>query len=533
MLDLTPRIACLLLSLGSICTATAADTDHQPIWIQGGQPTPQALMLLAQLDAVADHGLDAGDYGGAALEAMVDRLRREPKPAAEMLQQTDAALSRSALELAHDLHDGRVRPRDAGFAAGSGRAPLDAPALLKRLAGSPDLAAEFAALEPPFLHYRLLETALHGYQELARQPALTQLPPLPQRTVREGDRYEGAAALRRLLVALGDLPTSDAEVTGDDRELMDVRLVHGITRFQGRHGLVADGLLSRKTFSALTVPLATRARQIELTLERWRWLPAFTAPPIIVNIPQFQLFAFRTTDDRAADVAQMPVIVGRAFRRKRTPVFISELRSIVFRPYWDVPASIVRDEMLAPMRADANYLERNNLEIVQGGGDDATVVAGSAANIDALAGGSLRLRQRPGPDNALGLIKFVMPNDYSVYLHSTPAQHLFDQARRDFSHGCIRLRDPVALAVHVLRTTPGDWSAVAVAAAMQDSATQRVTLAEPVPVMVLYATALATEAGSILFFEDLYGHDRRLDAQLRARRRNQAARFILPPTRAR
>lgn len=143
------------------------------------------------------------------------------------------------------------------------------------------------------------------------------------------------------------------------------------------------------------------------------------------------------------------------------------------------------------------------------------------------------MRQRPGPDNALGLIKFVMPNDYSVYLHSTPARHLFGQARRDFSHGCIRVSDPVALAVHVLRTTPGDWSAAAVAAAMQDSSTRRVALAEPVPVMVLYATALAIEAGPILFFEDIYGHDRRLDAQLRARRRNQAARFIPLPRPAR
>lgn len=531
MRSLSSRIAWLALTLGFICTATAA--DYQPIWFQGEQPTPQALLLLAQLDAAADHGLDAGDYGGAALEAMVNRLRLEPRPEAGMLQQTDAALSRSALDLAHDLHDGRVRPRDAGYAVGSGRRSLDGPALLKQLASSHDLAAEFRGLEPPFLHYRLLETALHRYQELAGQPALTQLPPLPQRTVREGDAYAGAEALRRLLVELGDLPALDAEVADSDRQLMDARLIQGISRFQGRHGLVADGLLSRKTFSALTVPLATRARQIELTLERWRWLPAFTAPPIIVNIPQFQLFAFRTTDDRAADVAQMPVIVGQAFRRRRTPVFISELRSIVFRPYWDVPASIVRNEMLAPMRADAGYLQRNDLEIVRGGGDDAMVVAGSATNIDALAAGSLRLRQRPGPDNALGLIKFVMPNDYSVYLHSTPARHLFGQVRRDFSHGCIRLRDPVALAVHVLRTTAGDWSAAAVDSAMQGSTTRRVTLAEPVPVMVLYATALATEAGPILFFEDLYGHDRRLDAQLRARRRNQAARFILPPTRAR
>jgi murein L,D-transpeptidase YcbB/YkuD len=289
-------------------------------------------------------------------------------------------------------------------------------------------------------------------------------------------------------------------------------------RFQGRHGLSVDGLLSRRTFRALTIPLAARARSIELTLERWRWLPPFTAPPIIVNIPQFQLFAFRTTIDRAADIAQMPVIVGQSFREKRTPVFVSELRYIVFRPFWDVPASIVRKEMLAPMRADPGFLDRNDLEIVRGGGDDATPVTPDAASIDALAAGQLRLRQRPGPDNALGLVKFVMPNDYGVYLHSTPARALFGKARRDFSHGCIRVSDPAALAAHVLRANQGDWSAAAVGAAMEGAATQRVTLASPVPVMVLYATALATEAGPVLFFDDIYGYDRRLERMLQAHR---------------
>ncbi|MDE2219819.1 MAG: L,D-transpeptidase family protein, partial [Gammaproteobacteria bacterium] len=140
------------------------------------------------------------------------------------------------------------------------------------------------------------------------------------------------------------------------------------------------------------------------------------------------------------------------------------------------------------------------------------------ASIATLAAGHLRLRQRPGPDNALGLVKFVMPNDFGVYLHSTPARNLFGRARRDFSHGCIRVSDPVALAVHVLRSAPGDWSAEAVNAAMRGQDARRVALGAPVPVMVLYATALATEAGPVLFFDDIYGYDRRLDAMLQRRR---------------
>jgi murein L,D-transpeptidase YcbB/YkuD len=248
-----------------------------------------------------------------------------------------------------------------------------------------------------------------------------------------------------------------------------------------------------------------------------RWLPPKLAtPPIIVNIPQFRLFAFRTTEDHVADILQMPVIVGRIFPRNRTPVFISEMRFVVFRPYWDVPPSIVQNEMLAPIRKSIDYLDRNDLELVRGEGDDGAVVAPDAASIEALARGELRLRQRPGEGNALGLIKFLMPNGYNVYLHSTPQQHLFNEAQRAFSHGCIRVADPLSLAVHVLRGTPGDWSLAAVEAAMHGDATQRIALASPIPVLVLYGTALAKEDGQVMFFNDIYGHDRRLERLLAA-----------------
>lgn len=512
----------LLLGLPAV---QAAETGayQQAIWFQDGQPTIQARSVLAQLQAAADYGLRVDDYRTGPLVTLLERLREGmPLPAATV-READPALSNVVLRFAHDLHFGRVDAKSAGFAINPARAPLDGPALLATLASARDPAAEFAALEPPFLHYRLLKAMLHRYQELARQPELTRLPAMSVRALKPGDHYSGAPALRRLLQALGDLPAAGAS----ENEVIDPALVAGLQQFQTRHGLTADGVLAAKTYRQLTTPLAARVQQIELTLERWRWLPEFKTPPIIVNIPQFQLFAFRTTADHAADILQMPVIVGQAYRYKRTPAFVSELRYVVFRPYWDVPESIVRREMLAPMRADPGYLARNNLELVRGGGDDGVVEAPSAANIEALAAGRLRLRQRPGADNALGLIKFVMPNDYGVYLHSTPARHLFDKARRDFSHGCIRLSEPVALAVQVLRANrgdvnqgdanQGDWSAAAVEAAMHGEITQRVALAVPVQVMVVYGTALATEAGRILFFDDIYGHDHRLEALLVAR----------------
>jgi murein L,D-transpeptidase YcbB/YkuD len=257
-----------------------------------------------------------------------------------------------------------------------------------------------------------------------------------------------------------------------------------------------------------------KVRQIELTLERWRWLPVFRTPPIIVNIPEFRLFAFRTTADRAADILQMDVIVGRTFPRTRTPVFVADMTSVIFRPYWDVPRSITLREELPKIRAHPAYLAAQHLEIVSGATDSATPLPATAASIQALASGAARLRQRPGPDNALGLIKFDLPNRYDVYLHSTPAQQLFLRQRRAFSHGCIRVSDPVALATLVLRDTPGDWTPARIEAAMNGTQTFRVRLARPIRVIILYGTVLAKEDGEVLFFHDIYGQDRRLERLL-------------------
>ena len=277
-----------------------------------------------------------------------------------------------------------------------------------------------------------------------------------------------------------------------------------------RYRLLAAGAAAPTAAEMHSAPFARRVRQIELTLERWRWIPAFDTPPIIVNIPQFRLFAFRSTQDRKSQILQMDVIVGRTFLRTQTPVFVADMRDVVFRPYWDVPYSITQREMLPAIRANPAYLVHEHLELVSGPGDSAPVVPPSHDALAALAAGKLRLRQRPGPDNALGLIKFMLPNPYNVYLHSTPARQLFSRSRRAFSHGCIRVSDPVALATLVLRNAPGQWTPESIESAMTGTDDVRVRLEKPIRVLILYGTALATEDGPVLFFDDLYGHDRKL-----------------------
>jgi murein L,D-transpeptidase YcbB/YkuD len=488
-----------------------AAPDALLLWSEHERLSRQARELLEILKSSEAYGLRPGDYGVDRLLASATELSND-SPAVDWAQ-FDVRLSRAAIRLITQLHFGRIDPRAAGFELMQSRGEFNVANVVAGIASAPKVTDAVMAIEPRFFHYALLKTALAQYRALAADPSLTQLPSFGKRTLHAGEGYVGAPALRRLLTALGDLaPAATAEATSD--LTLDASLISGLKHFQDRHGLTADGSLGAQTYQALTTPLAQRVRQIELTLERWRWLPPFDAPPIVVNIPQFSLFAFRTTEDRDVNVLQMPVIVGQTYSRTRTPVFVGDLQYVIFRPYWDVPRSIVVHEMLPQIRADAGYLRRNHLELVDGQSDAGAVVAPTATTLAALAAGQLRLRQRPGDDNSLGLIKFVFPNTHNVYMHGTPAQRLFLLSRRAFSHGCIRVNDPVALARYVLRDTAGDWDDAKITAAMHASTSLRVELTEPIRVMILYGTALATEAGATDFFDDIYGDDRKLETLL-------------------
>ncbi len=338
-------------------------------------------------------------------------------------------------------------------------------------------------------------------------PELTQLPALTGRSIKPGERYAGVPALRRLLIAEQDMTASD---TLPDSDTLDTAVVAALKQYQTRHGLQADGALGKQTFATLTTPFAKRVQQIELTLERWRWLPPLQSPMIVVNIPQFKLFAFKANDDREASLLQMNVIVGQAFPHTQTPIFLSDMKYVVFRPYWDVPRDILRRELLASIQKDPGYLARNDMELVRGQGDNSPVMPATVENIAQLASGALRVRQRPGDRNALGEVKFMFPNAYNVYLHSTPAKQLFAQSRRAFSHGCIRVSDPVALAEYVLRNANSEWSTDQIKASMTGEPNQRVNLQQSIPVLIVYGTVMPLESGVVQFFEDIYGHDARL-----------------------
>ena len=480
------------------------------LWLDHGKPTDSTSTILNEIRHASSYGLRPTDYDLPKIESSLLTLSKLTGAAAAQLQaQLEITISTSVLRFIRHLHFGRITPRQVGFNLPESRnQELDLVRVLVNLAKSNQVAADLVQIEPQFSHYQLLKSALARYQALNQHPELTNLPKPIAMPVKIGDSYEGTVALRNLLIAEQDLANNEG--TTNTQMVIDSELVEGLKKYQLRHGLTVDGVLGQKTFKQLTTPFSVRIQQIELTLERWRWLPPPQSPMIVVNIPQFKLFAFRSAKDNEATLLRLEVIVGQTFEHTQTPVFLAEMKYVVFRPYWDVPLNITKRELLPHIRRDPSYLTQHHFELVRGQGDTSPVVPATVDNINQLASGTIRLRQLPGDDNALGNIKFMLPNQYNVYLHSTPAQQLFSESRRAFSHGCVRVSNPLALAEYVLNNTSETWDLDRISAAMNGEANQRINLTRPIPVMIVYGTVMPLESGVVQFFDDLYGHDAKL-----------------------
>jgi murein L,D-transpeptidase YcbB/YkuD len=489
---------------------------YRLFWSDGAKPTGAAIALLQQLRLAGERGLDPEDYPGNRLAYLLVDLIDTPSAGIEQWALFDAGLSLAGMRFLSDVHSGRIDPSAVGHNLSVGRIKLDIATTLAHLSTAADVAVSIDALEPQFTHFGLLKRQLSHYRALASEDGINALPPLPAKSLKPGEPYAGAAQLQHLLIALGDAPPRAVDAPAPTT--LSAPLVDALKHYQSRHGETRDGVLGAATFGELTRPLGQRVRQIELTMERWRWMPSeLVTAPIIVNIPQFRLFAFESTSDLEAHIRQMDVIDGKAFDKTQTPVFAADMTYLVFRPYWEVPYDIALKEIVPTARNNPTDIERRQMEIVRGNGDSATVMPNTVANVELVAKGTLRLRQRPGPNNSLGLVKFMMPNSYNVYLHSTPAQALFAESRRDFSHGCVRVSDPVGLAQYVLRESP-EWTREKILAAMNGTNPLTVTLKNKIRVFIVYGTAFAAENGSVMFFDDIYRHDERLEKALEARR---------------
>jgi murein L,D-transpeptidase YcbB/YkuD len=478
-------------------------------WVKNGEPTTQAMQVIAALRQAELKGLSAEDYDGSRWDGRLAKL----KPATRQPAEADAVkfdldLTVCVMRYISDLHIGKVNPKHLDFAFDEESKKYDLPEFLRdHVVNGGDVPSALATVEPPYPGYRRTIQALQTYLQLAKKDDGEQLP-VVKKPIAPGDTYAGVPRLAQLLRLAGDLPQG-ADVSVDP-PIYKGALVDAVKNFQGRMGRDVTGHIDAQTVADLNVSLSSRVRQMQLTLERWRWLPeSYQNAPIIANIPEFRLRAY----DKNFNIGvTMNVVVGKAYGHG-TPVFSENMQYVVFRPYWEVPYSITKAEIVPHILRDPAYLARENLEVVD---SKQNVVASSAVSSDAieqLRAGKLFVRQKPGPKNSLGLVKFLFPNSYNVYMHDTPATELFSRSRRDFSHGCVRLGKPAELAAWVLRDNPG-WTPERIHAAMNGATTQQVNLAHPIPVLIVYATVIVLEDGQVHFYDDIYHHDAELEKAL-------------------
>ena len=477
-------------------------SNEQLLWLGNAEAEKNILEVLDLLDSASTNGLNAANYDTQTLRKKLPDALSLAADNYQQLAVYDTAISLSLLRFLHDLHYGRVNPQGIHYKLKLREKKLmDLPMLIKDSLANGTIKQLPLLVEPKLQQYQKLKSALTTYRLLAQNSPVFQLH--PEKPVNPGDNLRQTDELQRFLESVEDMPVEEA---GSEKKSMRYtgKVVAGVKKFQLRHGINADGVIGKGTVAAMNIPLSERVTQIELAMERLRWLPELNPGPyIIVNIPAFQLWAFDDIDQFNAEISNMRVVVGKALKNE-TPVLMAEMRFLDFMPYWNVPYNIVKKEILPKLIQNPNYLAGENMELVATFGNETKSVAYTGSTIDGLKQGTLRIRQRPGKKNALGRVKFIFPNKEDVYLHDTPSQALFSKSRRDFSHGCVRVANPEGLAEFALKN---QWSKDTIQQALNNPKTQRVVLKKSIPVLFFYITSFFDQNNNLVFYPDIYGHD--------------------------
>jgi len=562
----------------SAVTTFYDDRDYQLAWLRNLKPTPETTAFIHAFQDAGAKGLNSGDYDAwlwparVAGIAKIAATRDDSDVAADTIAQFDTAMTICVMRYISDLRIGRVNPQHFNFDIDVADKRYNlAEFVSDNAVDAADVPALIGKVEPDSDQYRATEAALAHYLSLAHLQAAAAAPPLPEVPkpgLSPGDSYAATGPLLARLQLEGDAPGDypyhsaptqpsqmqaakpkprfGSKTIANAQRLLNhhgpdhatgsalqaaaagpaftppalppvytAALADAVKSYQHRHGLAEDGRLTQETIKSLNVPLTERVIQLQDSLERWRWLPnQYVNAPLMVNLPEFVLRGY--TPQHQLDFT-MKVVVGKVVGDHDTPVFAHMMRYLIFRPYWSVPHDIVVKELMPHIRSSGvGYLAGKNFEVTDNKGK---VLTNFTARQVEHSG--LQVREKPGPKNSLGLVKFMFPNQYDIYLHSTPEPELFSRSRRDFSHGCIRVQKPEDLAVWVLAASgtsggaKGDWDADRVHEAMTTGPDNyTVGLKNPIPIVIFYATAIVAEDGQTHFFEDLYGYDQQLQQVL-------------------
>jgi len=462
----------------------------EPFWDERGRIEE----LLTLISGAEEHGLDPRDY---AQHAIVQILSEPLGPRqADVAAQRDILLSESLFRYGYHRRLGKVKAStldpDINYRRDSWN---DQPvaANFRQSLQSPSLQAFIESISSTGPLYQSLQTGLARYRRIAAEDGWPVVPAGP--ALRHGDRDPRVTVIRRRLSVTGESELSAA----DPQDLFDTALKEAVQRFQRHHALAPDGIVGRDTLAALNVPVERRIDQLRLSLERLRWVSQEVSDTLIaVNIAGYRAVYVRNGDT----IWEARAMVGRTYRQ--TPTFRSDLVYMEFNPTWTIPPTILRNDTLPAIKRDPDYLARNHIVLLDSEGatiDPATVDWNRYRNTVPFM-----LRQEPGPDNALGRVKFIFPNPHAVFLHDTPHQELFDHPERAFSSGCIRIEHPLELAALLLEDAYDSLSPD-ITGIIRSGETRRIHLTRPVPVIIVYLTASIDDDGSLLFYKDIYGRD--------------------------
>jgi murein L,D-transpeptidase YcbB/YkuD len=483
----------------------------KPAWCGKTGVSDKVVSLLEAIRESTREGLRPDDYHLMRLESLVAEVglkqsRKQPLDK-ELLIDLDLLMTDAFLLLASHLLAGRVNPETIHTEWVAANPQIDLAAVLQSALETNQVKAVLNGLRPPQSGYQALKDVLQRYRHIARQGGWPVLPAGVR--WRRGDHGARYHLLRKRLELTGDLDPAKPIYAF----LFDDAVETAIRQFQKRHGLKPDGIVGEATLAALNIPVEQRIRQIELNLERWRWIPhELGRRHIIVNIADFKL----SLVENQKTVMDMRVVVGRDFWK--TPVFSKNMIYLVVNPYWNIPTKIAIEEMLPKVKRNPRYLSRRKIKVFESWQTGAREL--DPGNIDWSKVNeenfSFKFRKEPGIRNDLGRIKFMLPNKFAVYLHDTPYKRLFWKSNRGFSHGCIRVEKAVDLAAHVLNDNP-QWTRSGILESIKTSERQVIRLRNPIPVHVLYWTAWVGQDGLLNFRNDIYERDTSLDYALRER----------------
>ncbi len=486
-----------ILASEDVCLAAIYNrTGIHPLWVTGDGPTEQGKIILGYLKDSYRHGLDPKEY-------KVDRiLELWDSEDSDELALLDTLLTYNLVKYVHDVSYGQLKPlaSDPALFAEAGDMDFNPLLTIDHILSTSDLDQFLAGLPPQHYHYMALKVALDRYRRIAEQGGWPSIPPGP--SLRPDDTDPRIILVRKRLRV-----TESPAGTGFDTDSMhyDTLLKQAVQAFQRRHGLLVDGIIGANTLAAMNITAAERVDSIRLNMVRWRWQDHDLGEQyVLVNIAAFNVKAFQG----ASVILDMPVIVGK--EQHQTPVFSSKIKYLDFNPFWNIPTSIAQEEELPKLRKNPNYLVDRHVRLFSSWQSDAIELDSTAIDWHNVTKGRMagyKLRQEPGPWNALGKIKFSFPNRYSVYMHGTPAQNLFNRTQRDFSHGCIRVSDTLALANFVLATQPDDWSREKIEEIYKQDQRKVIRLSSPIPVHITYQTAWVDKSGGVHFNRDIYLRD--------------------------